>query len=189
MPKAKASKGKTQKATSASGGKSDSKAVNHVRVRMYRQGLGDCFLLSFASDGRFDDASHVLIDCGTLGATTTGVNMEDVAANIALTTKKNTTSKSELALLVATHEHQDHLSGFNSEQSAFDAIQVGHVWLAWTEDPDDPLAKKLAKYKGDLGLAALAASEALSKAGSPDSRANAMANGVRAVLSFVGGTK
>jgi hypothetical protein len=79
--------------------------VSNVRVRMYRQGLGDCFLLSFGKDGSFTEAAHVLIDCGTLGATTTGVKIKDVVANIALTTKNKTTAKSELALLVATHEH------------------------------------------------------------------------------------
>src|SRR4029077_1544204 len=92
--------------------------VSNVRVRMYRQGLGDCFLLSFGKDSSFTEAAHVLIDCGTLGATTTKVKIKDVVADIALTTKNKTTAKSELALLVATHEHQDHLSGFNSEREA-----------------------------------------------------------------------
>ena len=41
-----------------------------VRVRMYRQGLGDCFLITFDAGG---DERHMMIDCGTLGATTTGV--------------------------------------------------------------------------------------------------------------------
>ena len=51
-----------------------------VRARMYRHGLGDCFLLTFG-DGA--GSRHVLIDCGTLGATTTGVKMKDVVAHIA----------------------------------------------------------------------------------------------------------
>jgi hypothetical protein len=54
-----------------------------VRVRMYRQGLGDCFLLTFDPDGT---PVHMLIDCGTLGATTTGVRMAEVVANIRKTT-------------------------------------------------------------------------------------------------------
>jgi hypothetical protein len=154
--------------------------VSDVRVRMYRQGLGDCFLLSFASGSDFGSASHVLIDCGTLGATTTGVKMKDVVSNIAQTTK------SQLTLLMATHEHQDHLSGFNSEREAFDAMSVGHSWVAWTENPADPLARKLEKYKGDLGVAALAASDALSQSRSSVSGVRAMAAGMKEVLSFVG---
>jgi len=78
---------------------------------MYRQGLGDCFLLTFG-DG--DGAKHVLIDCGSLGATTTGVRMNEVARDIAAATG------GRLHLLVATHEHKDHVSGFASEPEVFD---------------------------------------------------------------------
>ena len=37
-----------------------------LRVRMYRQGLGDCFLLTYSDGG---DESHLLIDCGVLKGT------------------------------------------------------------------------------------------------------------------------
>ena len=50
---------------------------------MYRQGLGDCFLITFDVGG---DEKHMLIDCGTLGATTTGVKLEEVVADIRTTT-------------------------------------------------------------------------------------------------------
>jgi hypothetical protein len=112
-----------------------------VRVRMYRQGLGDCFLVTFYTG---KTPVHALIDCGTLGATTTGVKMADVVAHIAAETG------SRLDLLIATHEHRDHVSGFASERAAFDQIKVDHVWLAWTEDPGDPLALEIEKYKGDV---------------------------------------
>jgi hypothetical protein len=181
MPKKQNSKRRApERATQVSDGKAASTNVSNVRVRMYRQGLGDCFLLSFASDSSFENASHLLVDCGTLGATTTGVTMKDVATSIAQTTGNH------LALLIATHEHLDHLSGFNSQRSTFDATAVDQSWVAWTENPDDPLAKKLQKYKGDLGVAALAASEALSKSGTSDSNAKAMAEAMNEVLSFMG---
>ena len=102
-----------------------------VRVRMYRQGLGDCFLLTF---GEGAAAKHVLIDCGTLGATTTGVKMKDVVQSIHDSTGRH------LDLLIATHEHKDHVSGFLTEQPTFDAIAVDHVWQAWTGDARDELA-------------------------------------------------
>jgi len=156
-------------------------SVKAVRIRMYRQGLGDCFLLSFSNNQDFSDASHVLIDCGTIGATTTGVKMADVVKDISETTKH------KLSLLIATHEHLDHLSGFKSQQKAFDKIEVGHVWVAWTEDPDDALAKELEKYSGDLKLAALAALSALKKSSETDSAAQGMAESMRAVLSFFSG--
>ena len=54
-----------------------------VRVRMYRQGLGDCFLLTFGTGAA---TRHVLIDCGTLGTTTNNNPMADVVAHIRATT-------------------------------------------------------------------------------------------------------
>ena len=98
---------------------------------------------------------HALIDCGTLGATTTGVKMADVVQNIADETG------SHLHLLVATHEHKDHVSGFNSERERFDRIAVDHVWLAWTEDGGDALAREVAKYKDDVLTSVALAAHAL----------------------------
>lgn len=126
-----------------------------VRIRMYRQGLGDCFLLTFG-DGAA--AKHILIDCGTLGATTTDVRMADVARDIVSATG------GRLDLLVATHEHKDHVSGFVTESDVFgddDRLQVARVWQAWTENPHDALAQDLKKYDGDLITAARLAATAL----------------------------
>src|SRR3954470_23767467 len=71
-----------------------------VRVRMYRQGLGDCVLVTFNPGG---EEAHMLIDCGTLGAVTTNNQLKDIVADIRATTKDH------LHLLIATHEHQDHV--------------------------------------------------------------------------------
>src|SRR5664279_1730958 len=109
-----------------------------LRVRMYRQGLGDCFLLTFNPGG---EEKHVLIDCGTLGSKYTEVKLPDVIAEI------DKTTNGHLHLVVATHQHQDHLSGFSKLSTVFGAAkkEVDNVWLAWTEDPKDPDAKKLTK--------------------------------------------
>ena len=48
-----------------------STSLPKLRVRMYRQGLGDCFLLTFNPG----DEKHVLIDCGTLGSKYTDVEL------------------------------------------------------------------------------------------------------------------
>ena len=111
---------------------------------MYRQGLGDCFLLTFYPGG---DEKHVLIDCGTLGSKYTEVKLPDVIAEI------DKTTNGHLHLVVATHQHQDHLSGFSRLSTVFSAANkaVDNVWLAWTEDPKDPDAKKLTKARNDMG--------------------------------------
>lgn len=137
----------------------------NVRVRMYRQGLGDCFLLIFGPDAA---AKYVLIDCGTLGNSQNKKNsIENVVANIAETTNKH------LDLLIATHEHKDHISGFGSQQKVFDGFQIDNVWMAWTEDPSDELAKQLAKDRRDL-TAALTAVARSPAAGGTDAQEAAM---------------
>lgn len=152
-----------------------------VRVRMYRQGLGDCFLLTFGSG---DEGRHALIDCGTLGATTTGVAMKQVAEDIEAATD------GRLELLIATHEHKDHVSGFRDQREVFDRIEVGNVWLAWTEDAEDELARELVKHQGDLVEAVRLGAVALLRNDAPvaaerDALA-ALGGGMREVLSFVG---
>jgi hypothetical protein len=49
----------------------------------------------------------------------------------------------KIDLLLATHEHWDHLSGFLQAADSFDRLEFGQVWLAWTEDPNDALADQL----------------------------------------------
>jgi hypothetical protein len=132
-----------------------------IRIRMYRQGLGDCFLITFDHEGA--NPRHMLIDCGSLGATTTGVKLQVVAEHIASTTADPANQGGHLHLLVATHEHWDHVAGFGGNTEIFKKMKVDRVWMAWTENPDDPLAQQLAKSKADLGqslAAALTAAEA-----------------------------
>lgn len=103
-----------------------------LRVRMYRVGLGDCFLLSF---GKGAAARHMLIDCGTLG------NPKIQIAKVLEDIQEETDG--QLEVLVATHAHKDHVSGFNSKLIKEGGLKVKQVWMAWTEDPADPLARKL----------------------------------------------
>jgi len=141
---------------------------------MYRQGLGDCFLVTFDPGG---NEVHLLIDCGSLGATTTGVKMDAVVADILKTTGYH------VHVVAATHEHKDHLSGFYFDQKSFKELQVDHVWLAWTENAQDPLAQKLGK-PGDLALTLAQAAKALTQA--KDSRSAALGQAIHDVLGFAG---
>jgi beta-lactamase superfamily II metal-dependent hydrolase len=116
------------------------RSVPEVRVRMYRQGLGDCFLVSLrpASGEPF----HVLIDCGVLlGSPDAAAAMTRVANDIRAETR------GWLDVVVATHEHWDHVSGFLQAKSVFDGLTIGEVWLAWTEDSADPVAERLRRER------------------------------------------
>ncbi len=108
------------------------KHPSSVTIRMYNVGFGDCFLMSFqyASGAR-----HVLIDYGSTSAPRIGSAnyMMDVATDI----KRACNGK--LDIVVATHRHQDHISGFSTEGSATGKIiadlHPDHVIQPWTEDP------------------------------------------------------
>jgi len=100
---------------------------------MYRVGFGDCFLLSLPTDSGME---HVLIDCGVHNRGRIGT-LDKVVENIAEETDK------KLALVIASHAHQDHISGFASHAEAFRAFEVREVWLPWTENPDDTSAEAL----------------------------------------------
>jgi hypothetical protein len=107
-----------------------------VKVRMYRQGLGDCFLLSFP--GKAGKPFYLLIDCGVIvGQVAKRPGIGAVAQHIADSTNNR------LDVVIATHQHWDHLSGFIDAKDIFKDCGIGEVWMAWTEDPADALAKKL----------------------------------------------
>jgi hypothetical protein len=136
------------------------RAKYRVRIRMYRQGLGDCILLTFPKNrGGY---CHMLIDCGVvLGTVDPKVVMTAVAKDILAETKK------KLDVLVITHEHWDHLSGFDENQARaiFRQIKIGAFWLAWTEDETDDLARSLREEREQRKLAAKAAKEEAKKRG------------------------
>ena len=82
----------------------------HVRVRMYQVGFGDCFLVSFTYARALDDGRkerHLLIDFGSTRAPPSGgVDLTDVATHLAAD------CVGQIDVLVCTHRHKDHLSGF-----------------------------------------------------------------------------
>jgi hypothetical protein len=145
-----------------------------VTVRMYRQGLGDCFLLAFATGGA--RPCYVLIDCGVLiGTPDAEARMRQVAENVRVATG------GRIDVLVATHQHWDHLSGFEQAREVFDQIEIGQVWVAWTEDPENGLAARLRARRDTAVRALTAAARSLRMQGS-DERAEAL----DAVLGFFG---
>jgi hypothetical protein len=158
---------------------------------MYCTGLGDCFLL--ALPGRDGETGYVLIDCGVWKGTPGAREwmtqvMEDVKATV---------GDRGLDVLVATHAHWDHLSGFAQAKEVFEEIPVKEVWLPWTEDEGDPLALRMANERRLATAAAAAAAARLrlaadqaSAAGQTAARDQALAAAGRIdqLLKFAGHT-
>jgi hypothetical protein len=135
-----------------------------ARVRMYRHGLGDCFLLTFPR--RSGPPFNMLIDCGALARDK--VFMNGVVAHIRDTVRTSPSAKARLDVVVGTHEHKDHVSGFNQARELFnDEFDFGSVWLSWAEDLSkseiqrikDAKKKAVARLQGMVGMSSLAGSE------------------------------
>ena len=171
----RAAKTATRKAPASEAARSEQQAGNfRAKIRMYRQGLGDCFLITLPkADG---SPFYFLIDCGViLGTKLPGEIMTKVVDDIVATTGGH------VDVLAATHEHWDHLSGFVQARDSFRQLAVEQVWLAWTEDPKDALANKL-RGEGTAMRAALAVAEARMRFGG----AAEAASEVRGMLDFFG---
>jgi hypothetical protein len=131
--------------------------VDSVKVKMYRHGFGDCFLLSFCRDETC--VFTMLIDCGIKFNTKSDtVPIENVIEDIKTTLAHTEGDKPFLDVLVATHEHWDHISYFHptrgDNKDYFAGFEIGETWLAWTENPEDKEAKTINSRLRD-GVAAL----------------------------------
>ncbi|HEY9218790.1 MAG TPA: MBL fold metallo-hydrolase [Phenylobacterium sp.] len=112
-----------------------------ARVRAYRHGLGDCLLVMLPR-GAGEPTFNILIDCGVILGTPDATKlMTKVVEDVAVPTN------GRIDLLVVTHAHWDHVSGFLQAEAAFRKLDIGQVWLAWTEDPEDEFAQGLVRDK------------------------------------------
>ena len=126
-------------------------AVNKINVRMYRVGTGDFFLLQFKKAGKI--TFNLMIDCGCINSGKTDFvdKVEDLS----------TTTNGVIDLLIVTHEHADHINGFEKASDIFDSkINVKKVWFAWTE-ADETFANEFRKEHTKIKMALKLAAERL----------------------------
>jgi hypothetical protein len=120
-----------------------------VALTMYKVGFGDCFLLEFPRDT--GAPFRVLVDCGahTSGYPAEGWRPEQVVDQI-VADVGGATGEPLIDIVVATHRHQDHVSGFRAPRWA--TVRVGEVWMPWTEDPRDDRATEIRNRQSRLAL-------------------------------------
>jgi hypothetical protein len=183
MAKAKAKKpaGKRPKKRAAASARrvsapaAPSGGQGRVRIRMYRQGVGDCFLLQFPKQG--GGVFNFVIDCGVHQAQSGGAEkMRAIVDDLARATG------GVVDLLAITHEHFDHTSGFFQAAEQWKKIVVKNLWYAWTENPQEPIAQRLGQKRHGIAeaLRGLLARQHLS--GAPSARAQH----IESILGFFG---
>ena len=117
-------------------------------LRAYQVGFGDCFLLSF----EYGDGAklHILIDFGSTGLPKEMPEKEKPGwmLRVARDIREQCRDKNgnpKLHVLVATHRHKDHISGFSTDKVKGETESTGEIINSlkpdlviqpWTEDPD-----------------------------------------------------
>jgi beta-lactamase superfamily II metal-dependent hydrolase len=130
-----------------------------LRIRMYRVGFGDFFLVTVPSP---DGPQHILIDCGvTKGKTGKG----DIHTIKSAVTHMAEETKGHLALIIATHRHMDHIIGFSRCEDVFTKFTVDAIWMPlWETEYVD----EIVKFQAELTTLALDVQNQLAAAGSDD---------------------
>jgi beta-lactamase superfamily II metal-dependent hydrolase len=112
---------------------------------MYNVGFGDAFLV-LLPDGKRQ--RRILFDCGSIEAAP-GVTMPSIVDRI-VHDVTDTDGIARIDVVVATHRHKDHVSGFG--QGAWDKVEVKEVWMPWTEHPTDEEARRIRDIQSRLAL-------------------------------------
>ena len=128
----------------------NSKPITKVTVHMYKMGTGDCFVLKFYANDEI--TFKMLIDCGYW------TRKRDEVSPFLDMLKQDV--EDHVDVLVVTHEHTDHVSGFEAGKDKFtNGFTVENIWMSWIEKDGEPEVESWKKQYGDKKRAlALAAS-------------------------------
>jgi len=104
-----------------------SRVGRQIKIRMYNVGFGDSFLLRVPTN---DGERRILVDCGFHSQGKGKFSDQDLVKQIKADLKGE-----PLHVVVATHRHQDHISGFG-EKALWTDVGVEEVWLPFTANPE-----------------------------------------------------
>ncbi|WOH65310.1 metallohydrolase [Bradyrhizobium sp. BWA-3-5] len=113
--------------------------ANKLLIRLYDVGLGDCIYCRIPNAHESGRDFHILIDCGTLSST----DYLEAALDNLKTMLPEIDGKRHVDLLVVTHEHKDHMTGFGLD--LWGGLSFGAIWMSAAMDLDHPEAKRAKK--------------------------------------------
>jgi beta-lactamase superfamily II metal-dependent hydrolase len=152
-----------KRTTKKTGATTASNGEGRLRVRMYRVGFGDFFLIIVPTSA---GDQHILIDCGVFkGTSGTG----DIGSIVEAVEDMFQTTNGHLALVIMTHRHADHIAGF-SKAERFKDFTAGMVWMPYWEQFNDD-KEKGAAHNLQLDIHNLAADLAMQFRGRADDNA------------------
>jgi hypothetical protein len=116
--------------------------ADKLLIRLFDVGLGDCIYCRIPKAHRDGRDFHILIDCGTLSSTSyLSAAIENLKPSLPLIEGKR-----RVDLLVVTHEHKDHMTGFGMK--LWDDFSFGAIWMNAAMDPNHPEAERTKKLHG-----------------------------------------
>ncbi|WP_194853029.1 hypothetical protein [Nocardia sp. SYP-A9097] len=124
-----------------------------ISVRMYNVGFGDAFTVTVRNG---DEVWRMLVDCGVHSQGRARPIRDSVQAIIADLTAAAPDHRPHLDVVVATHHHADHITGFACEE--WEHVTVDEVWVPFVEDSTDADAQRIRGGQAEAanGLLALA---------------------------------
>lgn len=110
--------------------------ADQLLIRAYNVELGDCIYCRIPKARKSDRKDfHMLIDCGSWGSLTT---LKAAIADLEQLLPKTAGGKRRLDLLVVTHEHKDHIAGFDPD--TFKNIVAENIWMSTAMNSEHPQA-------------------------------------------------
>ena len=113
-----------------------------------------------------DGDRKILIDCGSIKKKKRSI--EDIAKQVIKDVTVN--GKARIDILVLSHRHEDHLSGF--AKKVWGEVEVGEVWMPWVESLTDPAARRI---RNELAATARTLRTAATRLGLDEDRVGAVA--------------